>query len=336
MERGQTANARVFLRADGSLDIGLGHVMRCLTLGEALATAGASVTLVSTALVSAMRIRASRCGVQVLMSPASPGSVEDAEFIARYAPDLVVVDGYFFTPEFHRALDVHRIRVMAVDDNGENAPENAAVILNANPHASGAMYERQAASGARLLLGTDYLLIRSEVQSAAADSPDLNREPTVLVAVGGTDVLQLTTPLVERLTRSQSLTVLAPSLQNPSSGERAIPEIAGMLASCRVAVIGAGSTLWEACVVGTPPVALIVADNQEAGARAAEALGAATVFDCRADVPFTAIASAVSRLGCDGTARANMILAGRALVDGAGASRVARSVLCQLQGGALS
>jgi spore coat polysaccharide biosynthesis predicted glycosyltransferase SpsG len=53
------------------------------------------------------------------------------------------------------------------------------------------------------------------------------------------------------------------------------------LASAHVAVLAAGSSLWEACAVGTPSIGLVVADNQAASANAAAKLGFTRVVDCR-------------------------------------------------------
>ena len=53
------------------------------------------------------------------------------------------------------------------------------------------------------------------------------------------------------------------------------------LACAHVAVLAAGSSLWEACAVGTPSIGLVVADNQVASANAAAKLGFTRVIDCR-------------------------------------------------------
>jgi len=53
------------------------------------------------------------------------------------------------------------------------------------------------------------------------------------------------------------------------------------LASAHVAVLAAGSSLWEACAVGTPSIGLVVADNQIASANAAAKLGFTRAIDCR-------------------------------------------------------
>jgi spore coat polysaccharide biosynthesis predicted glycosyltransferase SpsG len=58
-------------------------------------------------------------------------------------------------------------------------------------------------------------------------------------------------------------------------------EYVSSLASAHVAVLAAGSSLWEACAVGTPSIGLVVADNQIASANAAAKLGFTRTIDCR-------------------------------------------------------
>jgi spore coat polysaccharide biosynthesis predicted glycosyltransferase SpsG len=53
------------------------------------------------------------------------------------------------------------------------------------------------------------------------------------------------------------------------------------LASAHVAVLAAGSSLWEACAVGTPSIGLVVADNQVDLAHAAEKMAICQIIDAR-------------------------------------------------------
>jgi spore coat polysaccharide biosynthesis predicted glycosyltransferase SpsG len=65
------------------------------------------------------------------------------------------------------------------------------------------------------------------------------------------------------------------------------------LASAQVAVLAAGSSLWEACAVETPSIGLIVADNQADSSAAAARLGFTHVIDCRNGLLAEDIVSAV-------------------------------------------
>src|SRR5438552_615929 len=63
---------RVAVRVDAAPEMGTGHLQRCLTLGEALRAAGASVTLLSRHLPDALERLAVERGMAVRRLPARP------------------------------------------------------------------------------------------------------------------------------------------------------------------------------------------------------------------------------------------------------------------------
>ena len=90
------------LRADASSSIGVGHVMRSLSLGEALLDEGFGVELVSFELTPNLQSLATECGINVVELPCAPRSSEDAQFVLQRNAAMVVVDGYEFPVSFLR------------------------------------------------------------------------------------------------------------------------------------------------------------------------------------------------------------------------------------------
>jgi UDP-2,4-diacetamido-2,4,6-trideoxy-beta-L-altropyranose hydrolase len=95
------------------------------------------------------------------------------------------------------------------------------------------------------------------------------------------------------------------------------------LASASLAVVGAGTTMWEAACLGVPTVSVVVAENQSQPASAAEALGFTSCVDARAPGAEDEIDRRIVELLDDETMLTEMSLRGRREVDGAGAHRVA-------------
>jgi spore coat polysaccharide biosynthesis predicted glycosyltransferase SpsG len=56
------------------------------------------------------------------------------------------------------------------------------------------------------------------------------------------------------------------------------------LASSSLAILAAGSSLWEAAALGVPSIGLIVADNQNVVSSATHGLGIAVSIDFRAEI----------------------------------------------------
>jgi len=107
---------------------------------------------------------------------ASPGSAFDAMQTAASALandiEWVVVDGYHFGGDYQRILKDSDLHVLLIDDNNHATHYYADLILNQNIHANESMYSGREPY-TRLLLGTDYVLLRREFLSVAG----VNRGP---------------------------------------------------------------------------------------------------------------------------------------------------------------
>ena len=280
------------LRADASSSIGVGHVMRSLSLGEALLDEGFGVELVSFELAPSLQSLATSCGVEVVELTCAPRSSEDAQFVLQRNANIVVVDGYEFSREFFAVLEGSNTPFAVVDDNEETNAKSPSAVINQNPHASAAMYAHLQGEP-KMLLGLQYAMVRKEVREVAAMNLP-SHEGEVFVAMGGADFLGLTAPIVEALaetglqirvavghanTQRTHIQKLADQFGHVTLIEQ--QDYVSSLASAHVAVLAAGSSLWEACAVGTPSIGLVVADNQFASANAAKKLGFTRVVDCR-------------------------------------------------------
>jgi UDP-2,4-diacetamido-2,4,6-trideoxy-beta-L-altropyranose hydrolase len=280
------------LRADASSSIGVGHVMRSLSLGEALLDEGFGVELVSFELAPSLQSLATSCGIEVVELTCAPRSSEDAQFVLTRNADIVVVDGYEFSREFFVALELSDTPFAVIDDNAETNAKSPKAVINQNPHASAPMYAHLQGNP-KLLLGLQYAMVRREVREVAAMNLP-TREGEVFVAMGGADFLGLTAPIVEVLaetglqirvavghanTQREQVQKLADQFGHVTLIEQ--HDYVSSLASAHVAVLAAGSSLWEACAVGTPSIGLVVAENQFASANAAAKLGFTRMVDCR-------------------------------------------------------
>ncbi len=296
----------IVLRADAGPAIGIGHVMRSLTLGGELARRGVEVALATRELPAALATRAERLGVRVV-------GPDDAS-----ADAFVMLDGY----EIAAPAGRHGV----IDDNREAPVAGAALVLNQNLHAAAGMYA-DLSPATRLLLGPEYALVRDELGAVRATGPVRERASRVVLAVGGADPLGLTEPIARALAPECELRV-AVGAANPRRDAIAALGVtldAGDLVDsygwADVAVIAAGTTLWEVGYLGLPAVAIVVADNQRAAAKASEAAG----FVVGADPD--GVRATVAELLVDPTRRGTMRTAGQALFDGRGATRVADAVI---------
>jgi UDP-2,4-diacetamido-2,4,6-trideoxy-beta-L-altropyranose hydrolase len=308
--------------------------MRSLTLAQALTEQRCVVRFKGAGVPEAVR-RLFHDSIDGIDREDVGGDEADALGVLADHPDFVVVDGYHFAPAFFRTLERAGTPYALIDDNCETTARNPALVLNQNPHATADLYGEMV-SRPVLLLGLQYSLIRREI--LATKRMDLQRTPgSVLVAMGGSDPLRLTVPIVESVLEVVAcvLVSLGPvhaARDDISSdlirfGERAVlidqEDFVTTLATCEFAVLSAGSSLWEAACLGIPTIAVVVAENQRHGAQDAAQSGLAAAvhsrFDGRPDQLGTRVAESLRRLRGSAVCPSG-------LVDGVGSKRVAETI----------
>ncbi len=96
----------IVFRADASPQIGTGHVMRCLALGQACRKVGERPVFVMCMVTPAMRSRLESEGFEVKILDCVPGSVEDAKQTVKTSKEVssswIVLDGYHFDAAYQR------------------------------------------------------------------------------------------------------------------------------------------------------------------------------------------------------------------------------------------
>ena len=326
------------LRADASGLIGVGHVMRSLALGEALLDAGFDVVLASVELPAGMREEARKCGISVVDLQCEPFGSADALATLSLNGAVLVVDGYKFEREFFAELENRATNFVVIDDNVETKALAPSVVINQNPHATAEMYAHLSGNP-KLLLGFQYALLRREVREATKLSvvPVAGK---VFVAMGGSDFLKLTSPIVDGLkdldielcvavgpTNSQRKQIENVVLSLPRARVIHQADYITELASSSLAILAAGSSLWEAAALGVPSIGLIVADNQIGASVGAEHCGISLSLDVRNGLHKESIVSNVeSLLTTSNGALAKMATATRSEIDEFGSMRALQAI----------
>jgi UDP-2,4-diacetamido-2,4,6-trideoxy-beta-L-altropyranose hydrolase len=334
----------MLVRADASSAIGMGHAMRCLALAQALADEqGRRTVFLMADPPGAFAERAAPDGIPVAALEAAPGGEEDAAatlaLAAEHGAAWVVVDGYHFDGGYQRTLVAGGARVLAFDDHGHAGTYHADLVLNQNLGAGPEPYARRD-TRTRLLLGLRYALLRREFRGWAAP---LRPQPPVarrlLVTLGGSDpddissrVLRALEQVPDRLEvlvlvgaanpHGDELAAAAAASSRPVELVRDARDVPQRMAWADMAVAGAGGSSWELARVGTPQIAIVLADNQRPAGAALGAHGLAVSLGWHADLSQDDLAGAIAGLARDRDRREALAAQGRAAVDGLGARRV--------------
>jgi UDP-2,4-diacetamido-2,4,6-trideoxy-beta-L-altropyranose hydrolase len=263
---------KVLLRADASLTTGTGHVMRVLTLGEALTASGHDVHLAS-----------SQTGIPWLEQAISdraiprhcvPAHTLSSDLLKEISPDWVVVDSYEIAPETINAIGSDA-KVLAIID-GDSRGIEADLFLDHNVGAEDLAWPAEVEE--RILAGSRYTLIRRAIRDVRRAEPWVaqSHPPKILGFMGGTDPTGMIVNVARAVTRVivdvQGVIISAPAWHDevvdlvahlpqvsaipPTS---ALPEL---LATTDIAISAAGTSSWELCSLGIPSILIEVVDNQ--------------------------------------------------------------------------
>lgn len=336
---------RAIFRADASVDIGSGHVMRCLCLADRLAAAGVETVFVSRDLPAFLqrRLEAGRHRSISLSRSSCMSEVTDVEETLRGidTADLIILDHYGLGAAWERVARSYA-RVLAIDDIGR--VHESDLLLDQNFYLEAqARYEGRLASGAIALLGPRYALLRPEFREGRSVASFRDRGVgRILVSLGGMDRDDVTSVALEAIDQANisgvHVDVVVGAIHPASARIRKwcsararsrlhvqVSNIAELMVAADLAIGAGGQSAWERCSVGLPSIAICVADNQREvvreGARAGFLLGVESIptaeqlaEDIRLFVRRPTMLEAMSRRGYD-------------IVDARGVDRLA-TILC--------
>ena len=331
----------IAFRTEGGVTGGLGHVRRSVTLAHELRKQGIKVYFV---------VNHDRAVLDILLGhnfeAAEVGEDDERNLeetlakIDQWGVNGLMIDSY-------RIRDVSPVRghiafTGVIDDLADRL---LPVDLVINGAANAGELSYRTSSRTKLLLGPEYALLREEF-SREPDRQIRAQVGQMLIMMGGADPCALT-PRLMTWTREAMGEAAMDVVVGPFFTEDAVRQIeqrAGsdhsiilhqdpknlrdLMLRCDVAIAGGGQTTYELAATGTPAAAIKLADNQSGNLRG---LSAKNTLEWVGDVQDDDLEGRVIRtlrnLAEHADKRAKMSQAGRALVDGRGAARVAQAVL---------
>jgi len=348
-------NAEILIRCDGGPRVGMGHVVRCLSLASALRAQGVTVAFATWADHDSVARKIRAHGYPWLAvgeEPAAraPLSAGDLAATLRLAQQqgagTVLVDHYQAGADFLQGLKSAGLRVAVIDDQATRDLRAADWILNQNPAAGRLAYRVR--EDCVVLRGLQYALLRHQFAAqrgkvARRFTPEDHR---VLLTLGGGAMAARSAAILlalGRIRRRLEVRCVLGSAEGAGAIQRAAEQVAHLvtlrtdvsdmaeeMSLSDVSVNGGGSTCWELCCLGLPMVCVSLSDDQADNVEWLGVSGLAVTVgtwqDCESS---NRIAGAVEALL--GAVEQRKSMSSRMLeqVDGLGAQRVAEN-LCAL------
>lgn len=309
---------------------GVGHLLRTAALAGQLGAMNVEVTLLTSARkVGSFVLHSLRnSGLRIDVAGASP-------------PHAIVIDRPDITVERIRRL--HRrwpsTTLVALDYYGPSA-EGLALVINLNAAREG----KESTAVCEKCRGLKFAILRPSFHRLRRRRRrTLPRIRRILVGFGGTDPngwsARATQALAECLPENVSIDVMSGSGWVTRTGQAnwpagdsitrhvAVADPAPMLNASDLAIIGGGTMLIEAACLGVPALVVPRTVEETLFAREFVRAGAARVVRADHDFPSKALKRHVGELLENAEERRSMRKAGRVLVDGRGADRVAKRIL---------
>lgn len=216
----------VIFRTDASLDIGTGHVMRCLTLALGLFEKGASVSFLCREhdgnLIDLIRSHGFVVHALPLLSqgdyteedPLGPAhavwlgcnwqvDVEHCHAVLNDPVDWIIIDHYALDYRWETAMRDKCKQMMCIDDLADRVHE-CDLLLDQNLGRIEDDYLELVSTDTQLLLGPKFALLRSEFAEWRDKSIASRKKPKLrhlLVAMGGVDSANVTERVLKTVVR---------------------------------------------------------------------------------------------------------------------------------------
>jgi len=340
---------RVVIRADASVWIGSGHIMRCLVLADALKSLGHEVIFACLPLEGNLFSIIEQRGFPIsqLSLPENPIAIQHdadysawlqrpqeqdaADFISNINhADLVVTDHYAIDHVWQdKVREALQCKLVALDDLRRS--HSADLVIDQTLGRKSNDYP----TCERVLAGTSYALLSPQFvkyRNRAFCRKTSDNIPRILISMGGVDLPNATSQVINAVvgTYRANFTVLlsprSPHYQQVKTMCEQIPNVTHLDFSNNMAelmldhdcAIGApGTTSWERACLGLPSIVIPLAENQRETSIQLEAAGAALV------VQLNEIDSElVDKLTLITTSWPQYVDANLRICDGLGANRV--------------
>lgn len=352
----------VAFRVDASSKIGTGHLVRCLTLADALKQRGANCRFVSRHLPDHLRSMLVGKGHEFthldsvqndkaldelahahwLGVSQAQDATDSTRALSDRAWDWLIVDHYALDSRWESTLRQLARKILVIDDIADRRHE-CDVLLDQNFYADVQVrYEGKVPAHCQRLLGPCYALLRDEFGKWREQVKLRTGVKRVLVFFGGVDADNYTGRVIEALSA-----IGVPGLQvdvvigtqhpcreqieSVCTQHRFVCHVqtdrmAELMAAADLAIGAGGSASWERCCLGLPALLVALADNQVDIAKALDSVGACIYLGTKETANTLTIQRAIANLSDMHDQLELISRHASLLVDGRGVERVCQEL----------
>lgn len=332
----------LYIRVDMNDRIATGHVMRCLSIADAVRKLGGQTTFIL-ADNQALGLVEQRGHRAIVLN--TPWDDKQAELpvllkvIREHGVKKLLIDSYQVTAGYLGTLRNHVETVYIDDINAFRYPVDA-IICYANYWEK--FHYEDNYKDTKLYLGPSYIPLREDFAHCGKKDIKPSVEHLLLLS-GGTDPYGVLDGILEKIHRERYRKIRVVcgffytkynSLRKKYAKDehiefyRGVPDVVRFMREADMAVSAGGTTLYELCAVGTPTISYAFADNQLGNVQKFDEDGLITYAGDLRDEPVTEyIVGYLEYYGQNSELRRERSLRMQELVDGDGARRIAKELM---------
>lgn len=339
----------VGIRADANEEVGMGHVMRCITIATQLKKLGKDVVFFTADEYAKDLLL--QVGMEYVCLHSDWKDMEGEagilrEELKKRGCKKLLVDSYCVSTGYFKELS-ELCKLIYIDDCFEGIyPVD--MLINYNAYHVRFNYKEAYTDKTKLLLGTAYVPLREEFQEQhESEGSEDTGVKHVLLSSGGGDVYNALVGILNEAVKDKEMdgvhfhTVVGRFNPNADKlGQLAkehtnvklhydVKDMAGLMAGCDAAVSAAGTMLFELSAMQLPTVFFVSADNQqydsEFFAKEERMLFAGDIRSDRENCIGNICSSLKTLLNDEGLCL-RMKKALREVTDGRGAERIAEAI----------
>jgi UDP-2,4-diacetamido-2,4,6-trideoxy-beta-L-altropyranose hydrolase len=288
---------KIIIRVDSSIKMGSGHVMRCLTLSEALRKNDARVEFICMEHKGSLISLINGKGFIVHKVPVTYQEKSDLDhsswlgatwrkdaeashdFLKEIKADWLIVDHYGLDIQWEIMLRPLVNKIMVIDDLADRQ-HDCDLLLDQNFYLEQNRYAELVPQNCQQLIGLDYLLLRQEFFDARQKLSKKRRHiRRVLVFFGGSDITNETgKSLAAIIELNDNDLIFDVIIGSGNKHQKEIKKIvsgiptanlhiqtenmAELMLSADLFIGAGGSVTWERCFLKLPGIVITLADNQ--------------------------------------------------------------------------
>lgn len=268
----------IAIRVDGNGDIGIGHIMRCMSIAGALVENGVEVLFITCDNLAEEIILKNGYNLQKINGAYNDLElqlIETVDILDKYCIEKILIDSYYITDKYVNEISEYSKVILL--GSMKKVFKNISMIINYSCTYDREFYNKNYADSI-CLLGPKYTPMRKEfLKYRCVVKNDIEN---ILITTGGTQKNTMCYGILKGIMGSRfkgKCTLIVSgkcreideleqhaSLHNNVVVLKNINNMAEVMSQNDLLITAAGTTMYECCAIGIPAITFALVDEQEA------------------------------------------------------------------------